>query len=202
MTRTLCGAKTKAGTPCQKSPINGGPRCQTHGGGSPQAKAKAIERVALGKARKHLDALGRTVDPVTDPITELEMLAGEAVTLTRLLRGAVSRLESVRWDGEYVGEQVRGEVQAYLSSMARTESILAKIVGLNLEERRVKFQEAQSRMIVACMTACLDHLKLSEPRKQAALHVLIQELRKYDEHSGQLLELPPPTIDGTAEEET
>lgn len=30
----LCGAKTRAGTPCQKAPINGATRCKFHGGKS------------------------------------------------------------------------------------------------------------------------------------------------------------------------
>lgn len=44
-----CGAKKRDGTPCRKFPMLGGRRCRLHGGASPQAVAKARERI-LGAA--------------------------------------------------------------------------------------------------------------------------------------------------------
>jgi hypothetical protein len=41
----VCGAETRDGSPCQRSPIPGGSRCHLHGGGSPQARQKAKERL-------------------------------------------------------------------------------------------------------------------------------------------------------------
>lgn len=40
-----CGAETRDGTPCKKSPIPGGNRCRLHGGASPLAQQKAKERL-------------------------------------------------------------------------------------------------------------------------------------------------------------
>jgi hypothetical protein len=34
----LCGAKTRAGTPCQKAPIKGSTRCRNHGGKTPKGQ--------------------------------------------------------------------------------------------------------------------------------------------------------------------
>jgi glucans biosynthesis protein len=34
---TCCGAKTRAGTPCQSQPVQGRKRCRLHGGLSPGA---------------------------------------------------------------------------------------------------------------------------------------------------------------------
>lgn len=40
-----CGAETRDGTPCERSPIPGGNRCHLHGGASPQAQRKAKQRL-------------------------------------------------------------------------------------------------------------------------------------------------------------
>jgi hypothetical protein len=44
-----CGAKKRDGEPCRRFPLRGTNRCRLHGGASPQAQAKARERI-LGAA--------------------------------------------------------------------------------------------------------------------------------------------------------
>jgi hypothetical protein len=44
--RVTCGAKTRAGTPCQIPPVNGRTRCRLHGGATPRGPA-------IGPAFKH-----------------------------------------------------------------------------------------------------------------------------------------------------
>lgn len=43
--KTICGKRTRAGTPCQKSPIKGGTVCRLHGGSAPQVKRAAKLRL-------------------------------------------------------------------------------------------------------------------------------------------------------------
>lgn len=43
--KQVCGKKTRAGTPCQKSPIKGGTVCRLHGGSAPQVKRAAKLRL-------------------------------------------------------------------------------------------------------------------------------------------------------------
>jgi hypothetical protein len=43
--RVVCGRRTRAGTPCQKSPIKGGTVCRLHGGAAPQVKKAAKLRL-------------------------------------------------------------------------------------------------------------------------------------------------------------
>lgn len=43
---TRCTAKRKSGGPCKNRPILGGAVCRMHGGGAPQVKKKAAERIA------------------------------------------------------------------------------------------------------------------------------------------------------------
>jgi uncharacterized protein YjcR len=69
--KTLCGAKTRAGKPCRKSPMNNG-RCRLHGGlstGAPRGNRNAwkhglrssemlLLRAALRQMRMDLTAIG------------------------------------------------------------------------------------------------------------------------------------------------
>ena len=125
-----CGAKTRTGGTCKNRPMNGQRRCHVHGGSSPQALAAAAERLALTRAQRTLESIGETA-PCRDPLTALEDLAGQALALVDVLRGAVSRLEQIRYQDAHAGEQLRGELTAYLSALARAESILGKIITLD-----------------------------------------------------------------------
>jgi hypothetical protein len=153
--RPRCGARTPRGA-CKRYPIRGGNRCPMHGGSSPQAKAKAAERLALGRAHKYLEALGADHVPHRDSIEALQDLGNQASLLVDLLRGVISRLDSVSSDGGAgVGEQIRGEVQAYLLAMTRAESVHGRIVALNLEERRTQVLEKDARLVVDALRVAL-----------------------------------------------
>src|SRR3990167_11007781 len=43
--KAICGKRTRAGKPCQKSPIKGGTVCRLHGGSAPQVKRAAKLRL-------------------------------------------------------------------------------------------------------------------------------------------------------------
>ena len=173
----ICGARTRSGEPCRKHVIHGGNRCATHGGSSPQAKAKAAARLAEQRARRYLADLGGDVEPVTDPIGELERLAGQAVALTDLLRGVVSELEELRYRSSGVGgEQVRGELQAYVASMARSESILGRIIALDLDARRVRVQEAEATAYISAVGRVMNRLGLDVAQQRMARVWLASEL--------------------------
>lgn len=45
MTAAKCSAKRQNGTACKNAPIHGGNVCRMHGGGAPQVKRKAEERI-------------------------------------------------------------------------------------------------------------------------------------------------------------
>jgi hypothetical protein len=178
-TRTLCGAKTRGGKgpPCRKTPIAGGNRCRFHGGGSPQAKAKAAERLALAKAHKYLQQLGEDHVPHRDSYEALQDLGNQASLLVDLLRGVIARLDTVSSDGGAgVGEQIRGEVQAYLQAMTRAESVHGRILSLNLEARRVLVEEEKAQFIAGAMKAALEAADLSPAQQAAAMAVLRMRL--------------------------
>lgn len=176
-----CGATTKSGRRCRQKAMIGQRVCHVHGGRSPQALSAAAGRVATERARRYLAALGGEVPSVTDPIGELERLAGQAVALVDLLRAVVANLEELRYSALGAGqEQVRGELSAYLAALGRAESILGKLAALGLDERRVRVQEAQAAVLVAAVAAVLAHagLGLDEERQRLGRSLLADELRR------------------------
>jgi len=178
MSENLCGARTRSGGTCRRHPGPGLTRCKFHGGASPLALAKAEERLAEARARKTLASLGEPVEPVTDAVFQLERLAGECVALSAILRSAVGDLESIRYTSAQGFEQVRGELTAYISLLGRTESVLAKIVSLNLDARRVQLDEARVVLVVSALEATLSHrdLALDPDRQRRARELLARRL--------------------------
>jgi hypothetical protein len=173
-----CGAKTRSGGTCGHLAMLGQERCRMHGGASPQALRKASERLAAAEARRTLDDLGGRVDPIGDPFAALERLAGEAVALVDVLRGQVAALQAIRYQGGPGSgtEQLRGELQAYLSALGRAESILGRIASLDLDARRVRLQEAQAAIVIAAFAKVLDRIGLDSEAQRRARGMLALEL--------------------------
>lgn len=83
--------------------------------------------------------------PITDPITALEELAGQAKALVDSLAAVVTDLKTIRYRGDH-GEQLRGELTVYLAALQQAESILGRIVVLDLDDRRVRVDERRARL--------------------------------------------------------
>jgi hypothetical protein len=147
-----CGAKKRQGEGTCHRPAGwgtdhpGAGRCKLHGGSTRNLRTKAHRDGTLDAARR-LTALHDVV-AVDDPIAALLGLAGQLVALVDVLRSFVADLSSVAYEGDKTGEQIKGELQVYLAAAARAESILTNIIRLNLEERLVRVNEAQSDMVV------------------------------------------------------
>jgi hypothetical protein len=171
--------------------MEGTNRCDFHGGKSPQVIAKAAERRALARAQRTLEALGGNVEPVKDPFAALEKLAGEAVTLTEILREEVSKLRQIRYESAHGGEQLRAEISGYLAAMARAESILGRILSLDLDARRLQLEEAQAQEVIAALTKALQDraLNLDTAQQQRARALIARELGV------------PPVIEASAEDD-
>jgi hypothetical protein len=158
-----------------------GALCGTHrnpGALAPQVKRKAAERQSLARAQRLADLLD--VPPCDDVPGALMDLGGRSVALVSVLGRVVSELEEVSYRGG-IGqgqEQVRGESSAYLAAMARAESILGRILSLNLESRRVASSERDGQAVLFALEATLDSLDLPATTLAAARERLGQELTK------------------------
>lgn len=174
-----CVATNRQGNRCGQPAIDGGTVCRYHGGSTGHVRRKAAQRVIERRARKVLADLAE-VEPVSDPMAALEDVAGQAVALVDVLRGLVGNLQEIRYRGG-VGtgvEQVRGELQVYLQALARAESVLGRILSLDLDSRRVRLQEAQVGRIVEAVEAALSspELALDPPRQLVARQLIAQAL--------------------------
>jgi len=178
MSENLCGARTRSGGACKRHPGPGLTRCKFHGGASPLALQKAQERLAEQAARRTLASLGQPISPVVDPVSELERLAGEVVAFKDALLALVGDLQEIRYKSGQQFEQVRGEVQVFLSAIARCESVLSKIVALDLDSRRLALDQAKVILVVSAIDSVLSHrdLALDPDRQRRGRELLARRL--------------------------
>lgn len=162
--RPRCGAAPRPGSqrtePCKRYPIRGGTRCPIHGGASPQAKAKATERLAEQEAGRAVARFRPESTPVADPLTELSKLAGEVLAWKCFLADRVQELNSLRYSTDH-GEAVRGEVLLFERALDRCAQVLGLIAKLNIDERLARISEAQAERITAAFLSACDEVGLT-----------------------------------------
>ena len=154
-----CGAKTRSGGSCRQPAMQGSPRCRMHGGSSPQARKRAQLRLAERQALAVLEREG--IPPMTDPLTALQQLAGEALRLKDYFGERLAALEQLRYEGR-AGEQLRAEVALFERALDRAQKFALDLAKLNLEDRLVRLSEAQGRMLAQCVEAALQACGLED----------------------------------------
>lgn len=142
--------------------------CRNHGGAAPQAKAAAARRHAEAQAAERATGLLRRegLTPVTNPVEALTHLVAEVVSFKDVLADRVHSLGEVRYQAGSGGEQLRAEIALYERALDRSARVLADIARLDLDERLVRLNEAQARIITAVLLASAGELglDLTEPR--------------------------------------
>ena len=86
----LCHAKTRAGAPCGHHPMHGQRVCHMHGGKSPQAKAKAEERL---RALEH-PAISALADLINHADSDATRLSASRYLLELLGHKATVQVQS------------------------------------------------------------------------------------------------------------
>lgn len=175
--RQQCTANAKTtGKRCERIAIPHHHVCRYHGGNAPQVRAKAVQNFARATAVAMVRREGYALD--VDPLDALQELLGESVSLKDRLGRVVGRLEddSLRYDGR-AGEQLRGELQAYMAIMRDVAKFSETIVKLGISERRQRLAEAQAMMVVAAVKAILTRLELTGEQQMIAARVVPEELR-------------------------
>lgn len=181
--RALCGAKTRAGTPCQLRAGHGTDhvgvgRCRRHGGSSPQAQVSG----AVELARREMVAMGRPLDIQPHEallecvriaagevqyaseqiaLLEPEAIVGPVVTTRprKLQKGAESKTERVHEEGPpalHVWIEVRHRAMDRLANYSR--------IALNagVEERRVRLAEHQGQLLAQVIRGILTELGVAD----------------------------------------
>ncbi|MFJ4924086.1 hypothetical protein [Streptomyces sp. NPDC088736] len=148
--------------------------CRSHGGSTPQARHAASRRSLEEQARDVVRGIG--FEPIDNPLTALQALAGEMIAVKNFLRGQVERLEGIRYASSIGTEQLRGELAAYQSAMRDTAQVLGVIGRLRIDERLAAITEAQATLVIGAIDAALAHAGVTgteaiEAKKVAARHL-------------------------------
>jgi hypothetical protein len=169
-----CSGHRTDGQPCQAWAINGGEVCAVHGGRAPQVKAAAAVRVAERKAEAILAGIA-DFEPVTDPLTQLQRVAGRAVRFVEVLEPVVAELRRIRYTTQT--EQIDGRVVLYERSLDRAGKILTDLARLNLDERMARIHEAQAALMTEVFLGALADLGVSPEVQQAGRRAIAERVR-------------------------
>jgi hypothetical protein len=154
----LCGAKPKPTSvrtgPCKNPAMRNQKRCRIHGGMSPRARAKALRTDVNTKAELALKRMNIT--PVTDPLTELQKLAGEVLAWKNEIVRHIYKLKQIRSVNGLGIEQVRSEIILYERALDRSITVLSALAKLGIDERLATIEETQAQMLQAALFAALD----------------------------------------------
>lgn len=186
--RRRCTARSsQTGERCQMMARKGQTVCQTHGGNSPQALAKANRRLALDEARGMVEAYGQELDvsPEEAIFAMIRVTAGNVM----LLQDLVSELDAGVGPGGIAGrtgnERIVHEAKPHVlvvmyneerDRLVRFSKVAAEI---GLSERMVTLAESQGQLIAKIFTAALDDPEwgLSKTAREAGKKTIARHLR-------------------------
>lgn len=165
---THCGAKTRAGTPCER-PAGWGTehqtgRCKLHGGRTPSGKKAAAKQEAVLAVATY--GLPREVDPHEALLEELHRTAGAVAWLQQQV--AALELDDVTHlivtnDGaegklEVIDERANVWVTLYQAERAHFMRIAKTCVDVGIDERRVRVAEQQGKLLADVIRGVLSDL--------------------------------------------
>lgn len=172
--RPKCGGTNRQGEPCGKGAGAGTDHpgvgnCKHHGGATPNGKKYASAQKAARIERSAERVLyQRGADPVENPLTALQALAGRALALEQAIGEIVNDLNGFRYESDGGGEQLRAEVVVLERAMDRAGRLLVDIAKLNIEERLAKVTEAQTALVADALAAVLGEMGLSPEQQRDA----------------------------------
>jgi hypothetical protein len=178
--KRICKATTTKGKPCRKAPVLGADVCTSHGGAAPQVRAKAAERVAqqeFDKAmRRELARL--EVTPVTDPLSTLADLAGQALAFKDALAARVNDLQdNIRYQDMRGAEQLRSEIALWERALDRCERFCTSMAKLNIDERLAQVSEQQATLVADALAVVMGEMGLTRDQQKEARSRVASKLR-------------------------
>jgi hypothetical protein len=163
-----CAATARSGERCRKQAIAGAHVCRFHGGAAPQVQAAARRRLAEQRAQRALDEV--EVEEIVSPVLELHRIVSEAVALKSLLAEHVAMLEQLGDD------DLHAVVAMYERAIDRAARFLEMWVRLDLDERLVRLQEHQGKMLVLVIERTLMRVGVDH-RDEDVRRAVGQEIR-------------------------
>jgi hypothetical protein len=176
-----CTARCKArDARCKNRPMRGGKVCRVHGGAAAQVRAAASRRLKAEAVEAEVkNALAyESIDPVTNPLEALSLLAAEAMAMKEALAARVNSLKQVRYSAHGSGtEQLRAEVGLYERALDRTAKFLDLLVRSGFEEQRIALGAARAALMIQVLDRIFDRLELSDAQRVLIGTVVPQEFR-------------------------
>ena len=171
------GRSKRTKKPCKNHPMRGSKVCRMHGGGTPQARAKAAARRVEAEARRAFGRLADFSTPIGDPLTELSRLAGDVVAWKNFLAGRIENLETLRFEDLKGSEQIRGEIQLFRQALLDCNTILSTMGRLNIDQRLAAVTEQQADLLNTALTAALADMGLTHDQQREARSRVAAHLR-------------------------
>jgi hypothetical protein len=150
--RYECTAQRKNGQGhCHGAALTGSDRCRMHLG---KESGPAVAEAKL-QARAERLLYQRDAQPVTDPLSALQRLAGRVAQAEEVIGEIVNELTSIRYENPNGGEQLRAEVALLERTMMHLGKLLVDIAKLNIEGRLATVREATAQMLEQALQAAL-----------------------------------------------
>lgn len=179
-----CAATAKStGKPCGRWAIPGGTVCATHGGNARQvrdaANARVLTRQIAADAQATVAHLG--LEPIGDPLDQLNLLAQESRAMLTALGAQVNALGDVETFDAKNTPQLRVVVGLYERAMDRTHRLLDSLVKHGYTERQIQLQENEAMLVAGVIRRTLAGLGLTQDQLDHANTLLADEFRALGE---------------------
>ena len=178
------------GNRCKNWRQKGSLVCYSHGRAAHiqnAAQRRHAENAAKGRAIQKYQKEGPVeISGAEAVIALLEERMGVQVQMARALDDMVARLTAageLRYEHR-AGEQLRGELQAWIQLNQMVTKLGADYLKIGLDERKVRIAEAQARILIGVIQAVLGRLELSRDQKRLAAQIVPEELQRASIESG------------------
>jgi len=172
------------GNRCKNYQRHHSPLCSIHGKAS-QIQDARQRRAAESEARYRAMERYRREGPADVSGAEavigmLEERMGIQVQMVRALDEIVGKLtaeNTLRYEHR-AGEQLRGELQAWIQLNQMVTRLGSDYLKIGLDERKVRIAEGQARVLVGVIQAVLARLELSRDQRRIAVRAVPEELER------------------------
>lgn len=155
-----CVAKTKGtGEQCRRFAIAGATVCRAHGGGAPQVRERARERVARTAAMRILEDLG--TPPPDDGRHPIEHLL-EELRQSAMVAGYLGGLAATEGPGDPIW-------RAWERERDRRAWLAKTALGAGIEERHVRVAESNAVQLATALRGILTDLGIVQDRSVVAV---------------------------------
>lgn len=178
-----CVRITNKGDQCAGYRMFGMRICPEHAS-SPQRAAATRNRAkfnAIERAKRKVATKG--YKPVAGAEAVIEMLEERLSVqngMALALDGLVAKLteeNALRYEHGH-GEQLRGELQAWIAVNQMVTKLGADYLKIGLDERKIRIAEVQARILLGVIQAVLKRLELTSEQRKIAAVVVPEELSR------------------------